>query len=816
MDPLYLRKLRIDRQLESQQLKNLKSQAENTQNTTNQKTSNLQNTSTENVNQNQPQKELTNLNSQTERLMKDMRDEILTPKQMKMNYLASMERSNYVKKMMNLPRTLPELLIQLQNPNLAKGLHNIMQNNIPEPDTQRTQTNKNDKTNPDGKNKNANTNAQENEFNSNEFEGFNDVLQKESDRKQAILEKYNVQQKTTNNVLKGGITNNNDKNTIKNNDTVVNNPNQNIDEDFSQDAEPPKNNLINNRPKYDGNKPTIDNRPNDPNDRPPIDNRPNRPNDRPPIDNRPNRPNDRPPIDNRPNNPNDRPPIDNRPNNPNDRPPIDNRPNSPDNRPPIDNRPNRPNDRPPIDNRPNRPNDRPPIDNRPNRTDDRPPIDNRPNRPNDRPPIDNRPNRPNDRPPIDNRPNHPNDRPPIDNRPNRPDNRPPIDNRPNHPNDRPPIDNRPNHPNDRPPIDNRPNRPDDRPPIDNRPNRPDDRPPIDNRPNRPNYRPPIDNRPNRPDDRPPIDNRPNRPNDRPSIDNRPMPDINNRPFMPDNRLPNDLRPFPNDRRPPIHEHRHRHELPPEEVVSTETSQETEAAANLYANLSMNDVNNPTITQMRQRLTDDAFELLFTGLINLNDLSDTIKHNGKDARSKLILAMANASRQGIDNSQLASSMQMVSESMAAEENNPASILKNIIMLYLPWYPLQEGVGFNLAIETMPNSSDFSSLLKVFIQTRNYGNVNGSLILMSGNTVDMNIQCDDKFPKTDLLDRMKEVTQNHSIQSNITVEQKAQMYNEMANQQAKVNLSSTYELNPFLLLMAHSFIKNTIIIDSSANA
>ena len=295
-----------------------------------------------------------------------------------------------------------------------------------------------------------------------------------------------------------------------------------------------------------------------------------------------------------------------------------------------------------------------------------------------------------------------------------------------------------------------------------------------------------------------------------------MPDINNRPFMPDNRLPNDLRPFPNDRRPPIHEHRHRHELPPEEVVSTETSQETEAAANLYANLSMNDVNNPTITQMRQRLTDDAFELLFTGLINLNDLSDTIKHNGKDARSKLILAMANASRQGIDNSQLASSMQMVSESMAAEENNPASILKNIIMLYLPWYPLQEGVGFNLAIETMPNSSDFSSLLKVFIQTRNYGNVNGSLILMSGNTVDMNIQCDDKFPKTDLLDRMKEVTQNHSIQSNITVEQKAQMYNEMANQQAKVNLSSTYELNPFLLLMAHSFIKNTIIIDSSANA
>ena len=291
----------------------------------------------------------------------------------------------------------------------------------------------------------------------------------------------------------------------------------------------------------------------------------------------------------------------------------------------------------------------------------------------------------------------------------------------------------------------------------------------------------------------------------------------------DTRMPIDNRSLPNVLPPPHHHHhiddRHHHRhRPPERPIMEPPPQpkpenkQAEAAANLYANLSMNDMQNPTLTQMRQRLSDDAIELLFTGLINLNDLSKTLKHNGHDARSKLILAMASASKQGIDNSQLASTMKLVSQSIAVEENNPASILKNIIMLYLPWYPLQEGVGFNLSIETMPGSSDFSSLLKVFIQTRNYGNVNGSLVLLSGNAVDMNIQCNETFPKSDLLERMKDVTQNHSIQSNITVEERAQMANEMANQQAKVNLSSTYELNPFLLLMAHSFIKNTIIIDS----
>ena len=86
-------------------------------------------------------------------------------------------------------------------------------------------------------------------------------------------------------------------------------------------------------------------------------------------------------------------------------------------------------------------------------------------------------------------------------------------------------------------------------------------------------------------------------------------------------------------------------------------------------------------------------------------------------------------------------------------------------------------------------------------------------MNANNVDMQIQCNENFPKEDLLERMKEVTENHTMQSNITVEQRVQMAQDIENQQAKVNLSSTYDLNPFLLLMAHSFIKNTIIIDGS---
>ena len=38
--------------------------------------------------------------------------------------------------------------------------------------------------------------------------------------------------------------------------------------------------------------------------------------------------------------------------------------------------------------------------------------------------------------------------------------------------------------------------------------------------------------------------------------------------------------------------------------------------------------------------------------------------------------------------------------------------------------------------------------------------------------------------------------------------------LEKQEAKVNLSATNEMNPYLLLMAHAFIRNTIFIDSNA--
>ena len=818
MDPLYLRKLKIG--VNENPLRQMNA-------TPNEAKSSQAKASDGEVvvrNDEQNSQQPTNLRSQSEQLMRDLRDEMLAPKQLKMNYLASMERASYIKKVMNLPNTLPELLIQLQNPELAKDVHNVLMQPFPKPDTQMDEGNINHDANGGTPNKPSAERAQSV---IGADEGFKDVLTRESEYKQAVMQHYNNAQNAGNVKLpnQGVVLNNMAE------PQAMQQPAQGVNNASEQQVvqQPVTPQVVNNAAE-----PQVVQQPVTPQvannaAEPPV---VQQPVVQPQV------------VNNSVETPVVQQPVV-QPQGVNDsvETPIVQQPVANNAQPPVQ-------QPAPVTNAPQQPVVQPQVINNSVET----PIVQQPVANNTQPPVQ-------QTAPVVNTPQQPVVQPQVVNNsvetPVVQQNvvQPQVVNNTVEPQvvQQPVVNNIPQ------PVQQ---------PVPQTPSIQPQPQMINNDVDPSMVKPhPVQPQPVHPQQArvlPPGPPRPmpfvppGPPGIPPVIDNNIPPNIGPKDEIIDNRIPKDYRPIDMRVRPDMnqhiidariamnvpspldnkiaaeqmlmrnqmhmhdkvqeHHHRHHHHgdepFPPPPKPPVDKSME--AAANLYANLSMNDMQNPTLTQMRQRLSDDAIELLFTGLINLKDLSKTLKTNGHDARSKLIVAMATASRQGIDNSQLSSTLKMVSQSMAAEENNPAQILKNMIALYLPWYPLQEGVGFNLSIETVPNQSDFDSLLKVYIQTRNYGNVNGSLVLLSGNAVDMNIQCNDHFPKDDLLDRMQDVTDNHSIRSNITVEERAQMANEMANQQASVNMSSTYELNPFLLLMAHSFIKNTIIIDSGASA
>lgn len=223
-----------------------------------------------------------------------------------------------------------------------------------------------------------------------------------------------------------------------------------------------------------------------------------------------------------------------------------------------------------------------------------------------------------------------------------------------------------------------------------------------------------------------------------------------------------------------------------------------------------------LIQNKAATAEDASKLLNTN-ISLSTLVELIQTGGKEAMNKLVLIMANASKQGInDVSQIKDAMKLINASVSvAGQDNLNQVLKNFMLLYLPWLPLQEGVDFELEIESSEGeSTDSETTITILISTKNYGNVKVVLIFAKQSSLEIFVSCDENFPKEELLKRLNIESKNHSIQSNITFEQKKVQQSEASTPQAKISMSNLKEVNPFLLLMANAVIRHTIELDSYA--
>ena len=228
-------------------------------------------------------------------------------------------------------------------------------------------------------------------------------------------------------------------------------------------------------------------------------------------------------------------------------------------------------------------------------------------------------------------------------------------------------------------------------------------------------------------------------------------------------------------------------------------------------------NKAVLSQLQSSLRN--LPISSTGLINLSEIAAMIQANGKDAIAKLITTMANSAKLGItDLSQLKDTAKIINASIAAaSQNDSAQTMKLLMLLYLPWLPLQEGVGFDLDIEAGSEQDGSDSILIITITTLNYGNVIATLILESANSVHVNIECIKEFPKEELLLRIEGDEKHYSMESVVSFETSTQttVNEQQEKPQAKINMSNTNEINPYLLLMSHTIIRHVIEIDKNTS-
>ena len=221
-------------------------------------------------------------------------------------------------------------------------------------------------------------------------------------------------------------------------------------------------------------------------------------------------------------------------------------------------------------------------------------------------------------------------------------------------------------------------------------------------------------------------------------------------------------------------------------------------------------------QLQLSLKD--LKILSNGMINLNNVAQLIQQNGKEGITKLIMAMTEAAKSGItDTNQLKEMAKLINASISvASENNPQKTLKLLLMLYLPWLPLEDDTGFDLEIQSKSDDKeDSGSIITITISTLNYGIVKATLYLESTNSVQVNIECQKEFPKDELKLRIDNEQKYYSMDSVVCFVQKQEksINSTAKTQTANINMSQTTEINPYLLLMAHMIIKQVLDIDNN---
>ncbi len=228
------------------------------------------------------------------------------------------------------------------------------------------------------------------------------------------------------------------------------------------------------------------------------------------------------------------------------------------------------------------------------------------------------------------------------------------------------------------------------------------------------------------------------------------------------------------------------------------------------------VNVQLASQLQSSLKD--LKILSNGMINLADVSLLLQKNGKEALTKLIMNMTEASKAGVtDLTQMKEMAKLINASISvAAENNPQKTLKLLLMLYLPWLPLEDGVGFDLEIETKENSyQESDSVITVTITTVNYGTVIATIFLETSNSVQIAIECSEKFPKSELELRIDGDKKHYTVDT-VTSFSINNTKPKTDKPSANINMSQTTEINPYLLLMAHTIIKHVIDIDNNTSS
>lgn len=228
-------------------------------------------------------------------------------------------------------------------------------------------------------------------------------------------------------------------------------------------------------------------------------------------------------------------------------------------------------------------------------------------------------------------------------------------------------------------------------------------------------------------------------------------------------------------------------------------------------------NNTTAQQLTKA---DIAKLLMSTQMDLSKLTAFMQQNGKEALSKLFTMTANFSQSGAvaRSSQMSEIIAILNACTPNSETSQTQVLKNMMLLYLPWLPLGEQ-NFTIEIGTSGGKEEGEAgedSITVLISTVNYGNVQVLIFKGENSTINFNIYAGEIFPKEKVISQLKAEARDYNVQTSMVFEKKENLEKSVKTKstETKVSVNTGKHVNPFLILMAQTAVR--IIIETDKNA
>ncbi|MBO5947992.1 hypothetical protein J6Q66_04050 [bacterium] len=225
------------------------------------------------------------------------------------------------------------------------------------------------------------------------------------------------------------------------------------------------------------------------------------------------------------------------------------------------------------------------------------------------------------------------------------------------------------------------------------------------------------------------------------------------------------------------------------------------------------------TQLISMFTTTPNGNMQNAFLDVAKLINFLQQNGEQGKQNLLNLIVSINKAGFTQTeQLKELGFIINACMPSAQNSNATVMKNLILLYLPWLPLGEGMGFDIEVRNSQEDEkgeDDDSVM-IYIQTQNFGSIKVLLKVENKTKVLLQISCDEKFPKNIAEKRFKEEVQSFNIKTEFNYSLMKQENNENdvdKDAQTRVNVDTSRHINPLLMMAAHSIIKIIFEIDKN---